>query len=157
MNVLTGSKHCCNHHGTTITLSFSSIRGKLSSKKSPSVLSEILRLLVNTLTADDKYSRSIMQNFRQLFQTKLSKKQKTFWRLSVSFLKCAVNLEHFQKKDEHQSLIFTEINDFEKLWVHKRLKGFASEHFRYCSCYLVPNTSEISTAWLLSSFLVNSS
>ena len=41
---------------------FSSIRGKLSWKKSPSVWYEILRLFVNALTADDKYSGTNMQN-----------------------------------------------------------------------------------------------
>ena len=55
-----------------------------------------------------------MQNLAQIFQTPLSQIQKTFWRFSVSFLKCALNLEHFEKKDEYQSLIFSEIIDFEK-------------------------------------------
>ena len=41
---------------------FSSIRGKLSSQKSPSVGYEILRLFVNALTADDQFSRSNIQN-----------------------------------------------------------------------------------------------
>ena len=41
---------------------FSSIRGKLSWKKSPSVWREILKLFVNALTADDKYSGTNMQN-----------------------------------------------------------------------------------------------
>ena len=33
---------------------------------------------------------------------------------SLSFLKCALNLEDFQKRDEYQSLIISEIIDFEK-------------------------------------------
>ena len=41
---------------------FSSIRGKLSWKKSPSVWHEILKLFVNASTADDKYSGTNMQN-----------------------------------------------------------------------------------------------
>ena len=41
---------------------FSSIRGKLSWKKSPSVWYEILRLFLHALTADDKYSGSNMKN-----------------------------------------------------------------------------------------------
>ena len=36
----------------------------------------MLRLFVNALTADDKFSDSNMQNLRQQFQTPLSKKQK---------------------------------------------------------------------------------
>ena len=93
---------------------FSSIRGKLSWKKSPSVWYEILRLFVNILTADEKYSGSNMQNLLQQFQTPLSEKEKTFSRFFIAFLKCAWNLEHFQKKDEYPSLIISEIIDTEK-------------------------------------------
>ena len=89
----------------------SSIRGKLSYKKSPSVWCEILRVFVNALTADDKYSGSNMQNFPQQFQTPLSQKQKTFSGFFIAFRKCAWNLEHFQKKDEYPSLIISEIID----------------------------------------------
>ena len=56
-----------------------------------------------------------MQNFRQQFQTPLSQKQKTFSGFLISFLKCARNLEHFQKKDEYSSLIISKIIDAEKL------------------------------------------
>ena len=75
---------------------------------------EILRLFFNALTADDKYSDSNMQNLRQQFQTRLSQKQKTFSAFLIKFLKCALNLEHFQKKDEYPSLIISEIIDTEK-------------------------------------------
>ena len=93
---------------------FSPIRSKLSSKKSPSVWYEILRLFVNALTADDKYSSSNMQNLRQQFQTPLSQKQKTFSQLFITFLKCAWNLEKFPEKDEYRSLIISEIIDAER-------------------------------------------
>ena len=92
----------------------SSIRGKLSYKKLPSVWSEILRLFVNALTVDEKYSGSNMQNFPQQFQTPLSKKQKIFSWFFIAFLKCAWNLEHFQKKDEYSSIIISEIIDAER-------------------------------------------
>ena len=92
----------------------SSIRGKLSYKKSHSVWCEILRLFVNALTADDKYSGRNMQNFPQQFQTPLSKKQKIFSEFFIAFLKCAWNLEHFRKKYEYSSLIISEIIDAEK-------------------------------------------
>ena len=64
---------------------FSSIRGKLSSEKSPSVWYEILRLFVNALTADDKYSGRNMQNFPQQFQTPLSQKKKTLSGFFIAF------------------------------------------------------------------------
>ena len=54
-----------------------------------------------------------MQNLRQQFQTPLSQKQKTFSRFFIAFLKCAWNLEHFQKKDEYPSLIISKIIDAE--------------------------------------------
>ena len=55
-----------------------------------------------------------MQNLPQQFQTPLSQNQKTFSGFFIAFLKCAWNLEHFQKKDEHPSLFFSEIIDAEK-------------------------------------------
>ena len=93
---------------------FSSIRSKLSCKKSPSVWYEILSLFVNALTADDKYSDSNMQNFLQQFQTPLSQKQWTLSWFFIAFMKCAWNLEHFQKKDEYPTLIISEIIDAER-------------------------------------------
>ena len=81
----------------------------MSCKKSPSVWYEILRLFVNVLTVDDKYSCSNMQNLRQQFQTPLPQKQKTFSGFFIAFLKCAWNLENFHKKDEYPSLIISEI------------------------------------------------
>ena len=86
----------------------------MSWKKSASVWYEILRLFVNALTVDDKYSGSNMQNLPQQFQTPLSEKQKTFSGFFIAFLKCAWNLEHFQKKDDYSSLIISEIIDAER-------------------------------------------
>ena len=93
---------------------FSSIRGKLSCKKSPSVWYEILRLFVNAWTADENYSGSNMQNIQQQFQTPLSHKQTTFSAFFIAFLKCAWNLEHFEKKDEYPSLMISDLIDDEK-------------------------------------------
>ena len=73
------------------------------------VTSEIFRLFVNTLTPDDKYSRRYMQIFWQKIQTPLSKKGKTFCGFFIAILKCALNLEHSEKKEEYPSLIITEI------------------------------------------------
>ena len=55
-----------------------------------------------------------MQNLPQQFQTPASQKQKIFSRFFIEFLKCASNLEHFQKKDEFSSLIISEILDAER-------------------------------------------
>ena len=69
----------------------------------------MLRLFANTLTADDKYSFHNMQNFLQQLQTLLSEKGKTFSGFFIEVLKCAWNLQHFEKKDESPSLINSEI------------------------------------------------
>ena len=66
-------------------------------------------MFANTLTADDKYSCRNMQNFMQQIETLLSKKRKTFSGFFIAFLKCAWNLEHFEKKDECPGLIISEI------------------------------------------------
>ena len=70
--------------------------------KSAIVGSEILTLFVNTLTTDDKYSRRNM------------KKQKTFSGFFLAFLKCALNLKHFEKKDEYSSLVISKGIDSER-------------------------------------------
>ena len=87
----------------------------MSCKKSALVWWEILRLFVKTLTADDKYSGSNMQSLPQQFQMPLSQKQKTFSEIFIPFLKCAWNLEHFQKHDEYPGLIISGIIDAERL------------------------------------------
>ena len=86
----------------------------MSYKKSPSAWCEILRLFINALTADDKYSGTNMQNLPQQFQTPASQKQKIFSGFFIAFLKCTWNSEHFQKKDEYPSVIISEIIDAEK-------------------------------------------
>ena len=85
------------------------ISGKLSWKKTALLWLKILRLFVNTLTADDKYSCRNMQNFLQQLQTLLSPKRKTLSWFFIAFLKCAWNLQYFEKKDDFHSLIISEI------------------------------------------------
>ena len=78
------------------------------------VTSEIFRPFVNTLTADEKYSRRNMQIFWQQLQTSFSQIGKTFFGFFFAFLKCAWNLEHSEKKEEYPSLIITEIIESER-------------------------------------------
>ena len=77
----------------------------LSWKKSALVWSEILRLFVNTLTADNKYSRC------NVHDAIISKTKDFFSILNVPKWQ---NLEHFEKKDEYPSLIISEIKDCER-------------------------------------------
>ena len=55
-----------------------------------------------------------MQHLPKQVQMPLSQKQKTFSGFFIAFLKCARNLEHFQKKDDYPSLIISEIIDAER-------------------------------------------
>ena len=86
----------------------------MSCKKSALVWYEILSQFVKTLTADDKYSGRNMQSLPQTFQTLLYQKKKNIFWFFIAFLKCAQNLEHFEKEDEYPSLIIFEIIDAER-------------------------------------------
>ena len=65
------------------------------------------------MTADDRYIRCNIHNFQQQLQTTISQKQKIFSGIFIAYLECASNLEHFEKKDEHPSLVISEIIDSE--------------------------------------------
>ena len=69
----------------------------IESEKSLLVTCKVLRLLVNTLTADDKYFLLSRDNSMEAVQMHLSEKQKTFSEFSCAFLKFTSNFEHFQK------------------------------------------------------------
>ena len=86
----------------------------MSWTKSAIVGSEILTLFVNTLTTDDKYSRRNMLNFTKQLEVPLSQKEKSFSGFFLTFLKCALNLEHLEKKDEYSSLVISKVIDFEE-------------------------------------------
>ena len=70
---------------------------------SPLVISEILEVFVNTLTADDKYSVQDCENLQLLIQMQLSEKRKTFSEFFVPFLESTSNFERFQRKDDRHS------------------------------------------------------
>ena len=67
------------------------------------------------MTEDDWYIRCNMQNFPQQLQTPISQKQKMFSGFFIAYLECASNLEHFEKKDEHPSLVISDIIDSERV------------------------------------------
>ena len=57
---------------------------------------------------------AICRVYRNNFKRHYLKKKKTFSWFFIAFLKCAWNLEHFQKNDEYPSLIISEITDAER-------------------------------------------
>ena len=59
----------------------------LALEKSLLVIHKILRLLVNTFTADDKHYLLNRENLAQRIQMQISQKQKSFSEFSFAFLK----------------------------------------------------------------------
>ena len=55
-----------------------------------------------------------MLNFTQQIEALLSQKQKTFSGWFLAFLKCALNLENLEKKDEYSSLVISKVIDFQR-------------------------------------------
>ena len=60
------------------------------------------------------YSGWNMKNFTQQLEAPLSPKQKTFSGLFLAFLKCALNLEHFEKRDDCSRLVLSKVIDSER-------------------------------------------
>ena len=56
-----------------------------------------------------------MQNFPKQVQTPISQKQKIFPGFFIAYLEYASNLKHFEEKDEHPSLVISEIIDSERV------------------------------------------
>ena len=78
------------------------------------VLCKIVRLFVNTLTDDDKYSLLYRDNLTQQIQILLSQKPKTFSQRFSEYLKRILNFEHFQKKDDPHSRCSSQITVSQK-------------------------------------------
>ena len=78
------------------------------------VLCKFLRLLVKTLTDDEKYSLLYRENLTQPIQILLSQKRKTFSQFFAAFLKCTLNFGDFQKKDDSNSRCISQITVSEK-------------------------------------------
>ena len=70
---------------------------------SPLVLREILRVFLNTLTGDAKYSVEVWENLPLPIQVELSEKRKTFSQFFVPFLESTSNFKCFQRKYDRHS------------------------------------------------------
>ena len=78
------------------------------------VLWKFLRLLVKTLTDDEKYSLLYRENLTKPIQILLSHKRKTFSKFFSSFSKSTLNFVHFQEKDHPHRRIISQITVSEK-------------------------------------------
>ena len=75
---------------------------------------KFLRLLVRTLTDDEKYYLLYRENLTQPIQILLSQKRKTFCEFLFEFSKSTLKFEHFQKKDHPHTRIISQITVSEK-------------------------------------------
>ena len=78
------------------------------------VLCKFLRLLVNTLTDDEKYSLLCRENLTQPIQILLSQERKTFSQFFYAFSISTLNFAHFQKQDDSHSRCISQITVSEK-------------------------------------------
>ena len=84
--------------------------------------SEILRLLLNTLTADYEYSRSNVDKLPLPVQMELPGKLEIFSCFFIAFLESTLNFQHFEEKHEpHGSSIFEVIHSQRRVYLeHER-------------------------------------
>ena len=92
-------------------------------EKSLLAIQNIFELLVNTLTPDGKPSLLNMDNLTQPIQLQISKKQRSFSHFLSVFSKSSSNFEHFQKKNDPQSICINTPKKHNK--AHKQLSHYA--------------------------------
>ena len=80
-------------------------------EKSFLVIRKILKLVVNTFIAHEKYSLLNRDDLTQQIHIQFLQKEKTFPGLFFAFLKSMLNLQHFQQKDDLHSWCISEITD----------------------------------------------
>ena len=85
----------------------------MSREKSLLVISKILTVVLNTFTADERYSVLTRDNLTQPIHMHISQKQKTY--SEIFLLKSVLNFEHLRKKkDDPHNLCISKITDSEK-------------------------------------------
>ena len=67
------------------------------------MIHKILRLLVNTLTVDEKHYLLTRDNLTETIHIQLSPKPKNFFEFFLAFLKSILHLKHFPKNDDPHS------------------------------------------------------
>ena len=88
-----------------------SLPRQLSWRKSLFLTSKILALLLNTLSANEKYPGLNRDNLTIPIQMQLSQKQKSFAHFFAAFFKSAMNFKYFEKKDDRHRFCISEIAD----------------------------------------------
>ena len=78
------------------------------------VTSEILVLLVNILTADDKYPLCNSESLLQPIQRQLPKKENFFAQFFAAFMKFTSNCEHFERRDYPHSISISHLTEWQR-------------------------------------------
>ena len=97
-NMVNAPKHCLNLKERSFTKFNDHFESIWVGKKPLLLICKFLRLLVNTMTADGKYSLLNRDNLTQAIQMQLSRKQKTFSKFFCPFFKSNLNFWTFSKK-----------------------------------------------------------
>ena len=103
-----------------------SLPSQLSQKKYLFLTCQILRLLVNTLVADEKCPVLNRDNLTIPIQMQLSLNQKTFAEYFPAFLKSVLNFNYFEKKITLKDFAFPKLLTPKK-WSDKCLETLVSE------------------------------
>ena len=87
---------------------------KLTWETSLLLIFELLRVFIETLTVDHRYSPCYIYNLQVLHQMQWSKKLKTFTQFFCPFFKSPSNFEHIEKKDDIHCQCISEIIDIQR-------------------------------------------
>ena len=87
---------------------------------------KVLRLFVNTVTADDKYSLLSRDNSMQRVEMHFWQKQKSFSNFFCTFFQSTSNFEHFEWKMTLIAYVFPKFRA-RRTWLDKCLKSSASD------------------------------
>ena len=101
--MVNASKHISSLKNAKFPGFFLLLEAQLSLKNSLLVIRKLLRLFLNTFTADEKYSVLYREHLTHPFHMQLSQKQKPFSEFFSTFLKSRLSFEHIQKKDDTHS------------------------------------------------------
>ena len=91
-------------------------------KKSPLLTCQILGLLINTLAADKRYPVLNRDNLTIPIKMQLSPQKKSLFSIFSAFLKCRLNLQHFEKTVTLIDFEFPKLRT-PKTWSDKCLKS----------------------------------
>ena len=72
------------------------------------MIQKVLRLFLNTLTAEERHYLLTKENLTQTIQIKLSQKQKSFSQFFIQFLKSILNFKQLPNKDTLVADVFLE-------------------------------------------------